>query len=272
LPAQAQLEAESIRLRGRELTTLTEPEYRGLRGKDVAMIFQEPMTALNPVFTVGEQVAEGIRLHEQLGWRAAWDRAIQGLHEVGIPDPRRRARSYPHQLSGGMRQRVLLAIALACRPALLLADEPTTALDMTTQAQIVDLLLRLRAEHRFALLLITHDLGLVAEMAHDVAVMYAGQIVEQTDVKTLFARPLHPYTRGLLASVPRLDPLPPASGALPRFAVLEGTVPDLAQAPIGCRFAPRCPHALAACRQPQGWRLLGTDHGVRCIRAEDLQP
>jgi ABC-type dipeptide/oligopeptide/nickel transport system ATPase component len=219
LPAQAHGEAESIRFRGRELTTCTEREYRDLRGKDLAMIFQEPMTALNPVFTVGEQVAEGLRLHERLGRRAAWERAVAGLDEVGIPDPRRRARAYPHQLSGGMRQRVLLAVALACRPALLIADEPTTALDMTTQAKIVDLLQGLQAERQFALLLITHDLGLVAEMAQQVAVMYAGQVVEQAEVTTLFARPLHPYTRALLASVPRLDLLPPPTGSLPRFAI-----------------------------------------------------
>jgi ABC-type dipeptide/oligopeptide/nickel transport system ATPase component len=205
LPPGARLTADSIRFRDRELTHLPEREMRGLRGKEIAMAFQEPMTALNPLLSVGEQVAEGIRLHERRGRREAWDRAVAALHAVGIADPRRCARAYPHQLSGGMRQRALLAVALACGPALLIADEPTTALDMTTQAQIIDLLMKVQAERNLAILFITHDLGLVAEVAHDVAVLYQGRVVEQADVATLFTRPAHPYTRDLLASVPRLE-------------------------------------------------------------------
>jgi ABC-type dipeptide/oligopeptide/nickel transport system ATPase component len=203
-PSEARIEADSITLHGKELTRLTEREMCAVRGKDAAMVFQDPLTALNPVYTVGEQIAEGLRLHENLGRNAAWERAVEAMHEVGIPEPRQRAREYPHQLSGGLRQRVTIAQAIACRPALLVADEPTTALDVSLQAQIIDLLLKLQADLRLSILLITHDLGVVAEMAHRVAVMYAGQIVEQADVKSLFARPLHPYTRGLLQSVPGL--------------------------------------------------------------------
>jgi oligopeptide/dipeptide ABC transporter ATP-binding protein len=266
-PPAAALAAESIALRGRELTRLSEREMRGVRGKEVGVVFQDPLTALNPVWPVGEQVAEGLRLHEGLGRRAAWARAVEALREVGIADPARRASEYPHQLSGGMRQRAMIAAALACRPPLLIADEPTTALDVTLQAQIIDLLLRLREDRRLSILLITHDLGVVAELAHRVAVMYAGQVVESADVRTLFRRPLHPYTRALLSAVPRLDG---ATGR--RLAAIDGTVPDPTRYPPGCRFAPRCPHAREACRKAQELRELEPGHLVRCGRAAELTP
>jgi oligopeptide/dipeptide ABC transporter ATP-binding protein len=277
LPPAARLEAEAITLRGRELTLLTEREMRAVRGKDLAMIFQEPLTALNPVYPVGEQIAEGLRLHENLNRRVAWERAVEALREVGIPDPRQRAREYPHQLSGGLRQRAMIAMAMAGRPSLLIADEPTTALDVSVQAQILDLLLHLQAERRMSLLLITHDLGIVAEMAHQVAVMYAGHIVEQADVKTLFARPWHPYTQGLLASLPKLTAIsyqPSAishqpSATAQRLASIEGTVPDLAHLPVGCRFAPRCPHAQEQCQQPQALQEVHAAHLVRCCRVSE---
>src|SRR6516165_8006922 len=225
-PPAAAVEAESIVLRGRELTRLTDRGMRDVRGKEVGVVFQDPLTALNPVWPVGEQVAEGLRLHDGLGRRAAWERAVEALREVGIADPGRRASEYPHQMSGGMRQRAIIATALACRPPLLIADEPTTALDVTLQAQIVDLLLRLRQERRLSILLITHDLGVVAELAHRVAVMYAGEIVELAGVAAVFRRPLHPYTQALLSAVPRLDG---DRGA--RLATIEGTVPDATRYP-----------------------------------------
>ncbi|HKI33823.1 MAG TPA: ABC transporter ATP-binding protein [Gemmataceae bacterium] len=261
-PPAAVVEAESIALHRRELTRLSEREMRQVRGKEVGVVFQDPLTALNPVWPVGEQVAEGLRLHEGLGRRAAWERTVEALREVGIADPRRRASEYPHQLSGGMRQRAMIAAALACRPPLLIADEPTTALDVTLQAQIIDLLLRLREERRLSILLITHDLGVVAELAHRVAVLYAGQVVESAGVAALFRRPLHPYTRALLSAVPRVD-----GQAGRRLATIEGAVPDPTRYPSGCRFAPRCPHALEPCREPQELREWEAGHWVRCGRA-----
>jgi peptide/nickel transport system ATP-binding protein len=265
LPLGAVIESGSIRLRERELTGLSEKEMRDIRGKDAGMIFQEPLTALNPVYTVGEQIAEGLRLHEGLGRRAARQRAIDTLAEVGVPDPSGRASAYPHQLSGGQRQRAMIATAIACRPALLIADEPTTALDVGVQGQILDLLRKLQAERALAILLITHDLGVVAEMAQRVAVMYAGQIVEQADVRSLFAEPLHPYTRGLLGCLPRLEAPPPGTRRLP---VLEGTVPDLSQLPSGCRFANRCSDVVERCGQAQGLRPVAS-RLVRCIQGEE---
>jgi peptide/nickel transport system ATP-binding protein len=264
-PPAAAVAADGIALRGRELTVLSEREMRRVRGKEVGFVFQDPLTALNPVWSVGEQVAEGLRLHEGLGRREAWERAVEALREVGIADPRRRASEYPHQLSGGMRQRAMIAAALACRPPLLIADEPTTALDVTLQAQIIDLLLQLREERRLSILLITHDLGVVAELAHRVAVMYAGQVVESAEVGTLFRRPLHPYTRALLSAVPRLD-----RGNGQRLTTIEGAVPDPTRYPPGCRFAPRCPHALEVCRHLQELRELEPRHQVRCCRIEEL--
>jgi oligopeptide/dipeptide ABC transporter ATP-binding protein len=264
-PPGAAVAADGIGLRGRELTRLSEREMRGVRGKEVGVVFQDPLTALNPVWPVGEQVAEGLRLHEGLSRRTAWGRAVEALREVGIADPSRRASEYPHQLSGGMRQRAMIAAALTCRPPLLIADEPTTALDVTLQAQIIDLLLRLREQRRLSILLITHDLGVVAELAHRVAVMYAGQVVESADVAALFRRPLHPYTRALLSAVPRLD-----GGASRRLVAIDGTVPDATRYPPGCRFAPRCVHALEACRLAQELREVEAGHLVRCGRAAEL--
>jgi oligopeptide/dipeptide ABC transporter ATP-binding protein len=229
----------------RDLVPLSEDEMVGIRGKDISMVFQEPMTSLNPVFTAGDQVAEVYRIHLKLGRKEAFERAVEMLTKVGIPDPARRAREYPHQMSGGMRQRVLIAIALACRPALLIADEPTTALDVTVQAQILTLMEQLRDEMGTALLLITHDLGVVAESADDVAVMYAGRIVEQAACRPLFEAPWHPYTAGLLHSRPVLGKR--STGR--HLDAIPGTVPDLRHLPPGCSFEPRCPRRKPICAE-----------------------
>jgi oligopeptide/dipeptide ABC transporter ATP-binding protein len=223
------------RLDGRDLLTVSEQEMRQVRGKDIAMVFQEPMTSLNPVYTVGWQIVEAIELHQNIRGRAAWDMAAQMLARVGIPEPAQRVREYPHQLSGGMRQRVMIAMALSCNPRLLIADEPTTALDVTIQAQILDLLKELQRTAGLSILLITHDLGVVSESADVVAVMYAGKIVELAEIRALFARPLHPYTRGLFRSLPRLGQ---TKG---RLDTIEGAVPNPARLPTGCPFHPRCP-------------------------------
>ncbi|MCE9626373.1 MAG: ABC transporter ATP-binding protein [Candidatus Eisenbacteria bacterium] len=255
----------SIRFRGRDLLSLPESEMRAIRGREISMIFQEPMTSLNPVHTCGDQIAEVVRLHEKVGAAEARARAIEMLTLVGIPSPETRVDEYPHQMSGGMRQRVMIAMALACRPAVLIADEPTTALDVTIQAQILDLLQRLRRELGMAVLLITHDLGVVAETADRVAVMYAGQVVEQGDVRTVFRSTRHPYTAGLLASLPKLG------GDADRLRVIPGTVPDPAAFPSGCRFHPRCPVAVERCRRelPE-LREITPGHQVRCFRAEEI--
>jgi oligopeptide/dipeptide ABC transporter ATP-binding protein len=234
----------SVVFDGRDLLAVSDEEMRRVRGDDIAMIFQDPMTSLNPVYTVGNQIAEAVRLHQGAGRRAAWNRAVEMMELVAIPDPRRRAASYPYELSGGMRQRVMIAMALSCGPRLLIADEPTTALDVTIQAQILELLARLQREMHLALLLITHDLGVVAEVCDDVAVMYAGQIVEEGSVRQIFKEPSHPYTRGLLRSVPRL-----ARAGVPatRLESIEGTVPSLLDPLPRCRFAPRCAHRAPIC-------------------------
>ncbi|HWR98041.1 MAG TPA: ABC transporter ATP-binding protein [Candidatus Methanoperedens sp.] len=232
-----------IWFQGRDLLPLSEKEMVGIRGRDISMVFQEPMTSLNPVFTAGDQVAEVYRIHLKLGRTEAFARATEMLAKVGIPDPVRRAREYPHQMSGGMRQRVLIAIALACRPSLLIADEPTTALDVTVQAQILALMEQLRDEMGTALLLITHDLGVVAESADDVAVMYAGRIVEQAACRPIFESPWHPYTAGLLHSRPVLG----KRGGGRRLDAIPGTVPDLKHLPPGCSFEPRCPRRQRIC-------------------------
>jgi oligopeptide/dipeptide ABC transporter ATP-binding protein len=231
----------SIRFDGEELVGRSDAELQRLRGKRMAMIFQEPMSSLNPVFTVGEQIAEVVRLHDRLPRAAAWTRAIEMLARVGIPAAAERAAAYPHQLSGGMRQRVMIAMALACDPELLIADEPTTALDVTIQAQILDLLRRLRDELGLTVLLITHDLGVIAEQADRVAVMYAGRVIEEAPTGPLFAQPMHPYTRGLLDSIPELD------RSVEELPAIEGTVPAPLALPPGCRFAPRCRFAEPAC-------------------------
>jgi peptide/nickel transport system ATP-binding protein len=235
----------SIRLKGRELVGLAEPAMRSIRGNAISMIFQEPMTSLDPVMRVGRQIAEPLILHHGLSRRAAESRAVELLQHVRIPEADRRAREYPHQLSGGMRQRVMIAMALACRPAVLLADEPTTALDVTIQAQILRLMLDLRDEFGASIVLITHDLGVIAETADRVVVMYAGRKVEEARVNDLFDRPRHPYTAGLLGSVPRVD----RSGAprTGRLAEIEGMVPRLDRPIVGCRFAPRCTFATDLC-------------------------
>ena len=260
LPAAARLSG-SIRLRGREMSTLTPEEWRGRRGRELAMVFQEPMTSLNPAFTAGEQVAEVLRLHEGMGERAAFDAAVALLDRVRIPEPGRRARQYPHQLSGGMRQRVMIAMALACKPKLLIADEPTTALDVTVQAQILALLDELKRETGTAIVLITHDLGVVADHADDVVVMYAGRVAERAKAATLFARPEHPYTVGLLGAAPRIE------GGAGRLASIEGTVPDLLHPPEGCRFAPRCPFRAADCARQPPLAEVAPGHASACWRA-----
>jgi peptide/nickel transport system ATP-binding protein len=226
--------------RGRDLAAMNEAELESVRGNHIAMIFQEPMTSLNPVFRVGEQIAEGYRLHKRASKAEAAERAVEMLRLVGIPNPLERSQSYPHELSGGMRQRVMIAMALVCDPDLLFADEPTTALDVTIQAQILDLMRELQERRGSGILLITHDLGVVAETAHHVAVMYAGQVVEQAPVAELYAQPSHPYTQGLLASVPLL-------GVRRTLAPIPGMVPGIFNLPHGCRFRPRCAKAFGRC-------------------------
>jgi oligopeptide/dipeptide ABC transporter ATP-binding protein len=253
-----------IEFEGRNILTLEPRELRAVRGNQIAMIFQEPMTSLNPVFTVGDQIAEAAIVHQHVTRAAARRRAIEMLQLVGIPDPAERVDHYPHQMSGGMRQRVMIAMALVCHPKLLIADEPTTALDVTIQAQILELLERLQAELGMAVMLITHDLGVVAGTADRVVVMYAGQVVEQAPTPELFARPAHPYTEGLLASVPRLDaPRPTAGGGggtRGRLHSIPGQVPAATAWPDGCRFHPRCPYAWDRCRAEEP-PLLDADQG-----------
>jgi oligopeptide transport system ATP-binding protein len=258
--------AGEILFNGRDLIALDDQQMRKLRGRQIAMIFQDPMTSLNPVYTVGDQIAEAIELHERLPRKQAWTRAVEMMSRVKIPDAQRRARDYPYQLSGGMRQRVMIAMALSCKPSLLIADEPTTALDVTIQAEILELLASLRDDFDLSMLLITHDLGVVAEIADRVAVMYAGRIVEEAPVRELFHRPRHPYTEGLLRSVPRLTE---EGLKLRRLETIEGTVPNLLHLPEGCKFAPRCPYVIDECR-PDEIALLAVsdDHRARCIRSE----
>jgi peptide/nickel transport system ATP-binding protein len=239
--------AGSIRFQGEDLLKCSEREMRGIRGNEISMIFQEPMTSLNPVLTMGRQLGETLRLHEGLDRKTAERRAVEMLALVGIPDPRRRLREYPHQLSGGMRQRVMIAMALACNPKLLIADEPTTALDVTIQAQILDLMRDLKRRVGAAIVLITHDLGIVAEVAERVMVMYAGRKLEEAPVAKLFRAPRHPYTRGLLGAVPRLGAS--LSGKATRLAEIPGVVPSLKQRIQGCVFASRCPQATELCRE-----------------------
>ena len=249
---------------GADLLKLSDERMREIRGDDVAMIFQDPMTSLNPVFTVGEQIAEALRLHRKLSKQDARRATIEAMREVAIPDPARRVDDYPHQLSGGMRQRVMIAMALACDPKLLIADEPTTALDVTIQAQILELLNELRKTRELAVLLITHDLGVVAEVADRVAVMYTGRIVEESPVEELFARPKHPYTEGLLRSVPKLTM--EHVDKKERLETIEGIVPSPTALPEGCHFAPRCPHRMPRCTEGV-IPLYKLDGGVsvRCV-------
>lgn len=238
------VEGSEILLDGMNLLNLSQEQMYEVRGGRIAMIFQEPMTSLNPVFTVGDQISEAILTHKKVSKARAREETIELLRQVGIPQPEQRFKSFPHEMSGGMRQRVMIAMALSCQPELIIADEPTTALDVTIQAQILDLMGSLKERQNTALLLITHDLGVIAEMAQEVAVMYAGKIVEHTDVVTLFKQPKHPYTQGLLASIPLLD----SDRSVP-LNVIKGTVPNLARLGPGCRFAPRCPQVMAVCRE-----------------------
>jgi oligopeptide/dipeptide ABC transporter ATP-binding protein len=252
-----------IRFDGKDLTSLSQAEMSGIRGRRISMIFQEPMTSLNPVFTVGDQVAEVFRTHLSLGKRESHERAVEMLDRVGIPGPRERARQYPHQMSGGMRQRVLIAIALACRPEVLIADEPTTALDVTVQAQILDLMEDLRRETGAAVILITHDFGVVAEAADEVAVMYAGRVVEQADCRAVFRRPRHPYTVGLLRSRPASAGGTSRQGR--RLEAIPGIVPSPGDLPPGCSFEPRCLRSLDVCRREMpALEAAGEGHLVRC--------
>ena len=239
----------AIHFNGVNLLALTEEEMRAVRGNDISMVFQEPMTSLNPVFTIGDQITEAIILHQALSKREARIQAIEMLQCVGIPDPDKRVDEYPHQLSGGMRQRAMIAMALTCRPKLLIADEPTTALDVTIQAQILDLMRTLQADLGMAILLITHDLGVVADIADRVAVMYAGKIIEDASAESLFADPKHPYTQGLLRSVPRIDK--DATGQRERLQEIPGLIPSIFAIPPGCAFAPRCPHVMERCRKDE---------------------
>lgn len=255
----ARIAGGQIMLDGKDLVGLAERDMRGVRGRHVAMVFQEPMTALNPMQTIGAQIVEAIREHLPLSASDAWDRAVEGLRMVGIPSPAERAEQYPHELSGGMRQRVVIAIALSCDPGVVIADEPTTALDVTIQAQILELLKELQQKKSLALMIITHDLGVVAEVADDVVVMYAGQIVEHASLRDIFENPQHPYTIGLLSSIPDF------AEAGQRMPSIGGTVPSLAALPGGCRFNPRCPHADDQCRTNEPPEMdLGDGHMARC--------
>ncbi len=255
--------AGQVLWQGRDLVPLGPQEMSKIRAKEIAIIFQEPMTSLNPVFTVGEQIAESLRLHEGLSRRDAMDRAVEMLRLVRIPTPERRVNDYPHQFSGGMRQRVMIAIALACKPKLLIADEPTTALDVTIQAQILDLMAELKSSMGMAVMLITHAMGVVAEVAQRVVVMYAGKVVEEATVEELFAHPRHPYTQGLIRSIPRIDL---AATHKTRLEAIPGTVPKLIEPAEGCRFASRCRHASAACLGvTPPLREVAPGHKVACV-------
>src|SRR2546429_951916 len=252
---------------GRDLVPLPADEMNRIRAKEIGIVFQEPMTSLNPVYTIGDQIGEVIALHEGLNRRAVLERAIDIIASIQIPNRRRRVNDYPHQLSGGMRQRVKIAMALSCHPKLLIADEPTTALDVTIQAQILDLLQDMKSRFGMSIMLITHAMGVVAEVAQRVVVMYAGKVVEEAPVERLFANPRHPYTQGLIRSIPRVDK---AGGGKTRLQTIAGTVPKLIAPPVGCRFAPRCAFATDECRAAQpALRELEPGHKVACIHAEE---
>ena len=261
----------SIKLEGRDLLTLPPRELELVRGRDISMIFQEPMTSLNPVLRIGDQVAEGLQLHKGMGRRAAMVRAIELLDLVRIADPKRQAQEYPHRLSGGMRQRVMIAMALACEPRVMIADEPTTALDVTIQAQILDLLADLNRQTGAAIMLITHDLGVIAEMARRVIVMYAGTSVEEATVEDLFAKPLHPYTRGLMTAIPRRGAWR-VSGGLQALQEIPGMVPSLREPITGCAFAPRCAYATQQCvREAPTRQVRPNGHMIACWQADRLE-
>ncbi|MNC09499.1 Oligopeptide transport ATP-binding protein OppD [compost metagenome] len=260
----SRIAAGQIRFEGKDMLEMPVKEVRNIRGNRIAMIFQEPMTSLNPVFKIGRQISESARFHLKLNKKEADERAVEMLRKVGIPRPEKIAQQYAHQLSGGMRQRVMIAMAMVCSPQLLIADEPTTALDVTIQAQILDLMRELQQTEGMSILMITHDLGVVAEMCDRVVIMYAGQIVEEADVATLFNKPLHPYTQGLLASLPQL------AGENDRLTSIPGQVPNPANLPAGCRFAPRCPVAVERCSATRP-ELLETrpGHSCRCLLQQE---
>ena len=261
----ARIAAGSVRFAGEELTTASPNRMEKIRGAGISMVFQEPMTSLNPVFTIGEQIMETVRAHERMSASAQRERAIEMLDRVGIPSATKRLNDYPHQLSGGQRQRVMIAMSLACRPKLLIADEPTTALDVTIQAQVLDLLMDLRDELGMAIMIITHNMGVIAEVADRVLVMYAGRIVEQSPAADLFDAPQHPYTKGLLACVPTLQQ------DRHRLIAIPGSLPEPARRPPGCRFAPRCTYRIEACRTAIPPLVMQReDRAVACIRADEL--
>jgi oligopeptide/dipeptide ABC transporter ATP-binding protein len=262
LPESARVMGGAVLFEGRDLLKLSEPEMRAVRGAKIAMIFQEPMTSLNPVFTIGSQIGEAVRLHQHTARRETLERTIEALRLVGIADPERRVNDYPHQLSGGMRQRVMIAMALACEPKLLIADEPTTALDVTIQAQILDLIRELQVRLKLAVILVTHDLGIVAQYADDVTILYAARVMEQAPSAELFRNPLNPYTRGLLESIPGAD-----GHRHHRLRAIAGTIPNALHPPSGCRFHPRCPMVIDECaRVDPPLVAKAPQHLVACIR------
>ena len=267
LPEHVTRQTGELLFEGQDLMALKAPEMRTIRGNRIAMIFQEPMTALNPVLTIGDQISEVLRLHRGLSKAAAWKEAGLGLARVGITEPEPRLYQYPHQLSGGLRQRALIAMALACEPQLVIADEPTTALDVTIQAQILDLIAKLQSQLNMALLLISHNLGVVAQITDRVVVMYAGLIMEAASTQSIFASPYHPYTRGLLASVPKLD----FRETPEQLQAIAGQVPNLNELPPGCPFESRCRHAFEACQEMPPWIQLAEDHGVLCWLYKDRE-
>jgi peptide/nickel transport system ATP-binding protein len=263
-----QIVGGQILWQGRDLVSLNADQMNRVRSGEIAVVFQEPMTSLNPVYTIGDQISEVIELHQSLSRRAARERAIEMLALVQISNPRRRVHDYPHHFSGGMRQRVMIAMALSCNPKLLIADEPTTALDVTIQAQILDLLQDMKSRLGMSIMLITHAMGVVAEVAQRVVVMYAGKVVEEAPVDRLFATPRHPYTKGLIRSIPRIDL---AAARKQRLETIAGVVPRLIDPPVGCRFAPRCGFATDECRRAQpALRQIEAGHKVACIRAEEI--
>ena len=262
LPESARITGGEILFEGKDLLKLPEPEMRAIRGARIAMIFQEPMTSLNPVFTIGSQIGEAVRLHQHTARGETRERSIEALKMVGIADPERRIDDYPHQLSGGMRQRVMIAMALACNPKVLVADEPTTALDVTIQAQILDLIRELQARLGLAVILVTHDLGIVAEYADDVTILYSARVMEQASARDLFANPLSPYTRGLLDSIPGID-----GAHRKRLQAIPGSIPNALHPPPGCRFHPRCPLAVPECSQAvPPLEAKAPNHYAACIR------